>query len=395
MIVPNGITPVRQKLPDQLRGFALLGIVMVNMPFLALANGGLGTADTDSPIDAVVAFLIVAFAQGKFYLLFSFLFGYGLTLILRDNSADGLHRCRRRLVGLAVLGILHAVFFFIGDILLSYAVLGVVLLWFTARSTRTALIGSAVAYGLGLVLLALIVLSSVGANSAPGGIIADPAALDRALGGSFLDSAAVRLSVLPEALLFLGVLNWMPALAMFLLGLAAGKARILARPQEFRRFWIWLIGIAAVVGVPAGLVSAWLGIVVDDPTGFATVLSASIGFGLAPALTGGYVALAALATDTRAMSLFAPAGRMSLTGYLGESILLSTIFCGWGLGLFGELGIAQAALVALFVWLGLDVFAGLWLRRFAYGPFEWMLRCWTVARRVLLRRTSIDAGAQP
>jgi uncharacterized protein len=96
----------------------------------------------------------------------------------------------------------------------------------------------------------------------------------------------------------------------------------------------------------------------------------------------------ALATNTKPMSLFSPAGRMSLTGYLGESILMSAIFCGWGFGLFGELTIAQAALVALIVWLSLDLFAHLWLRRFTYGPFEWLLRSWTYARLVKLRRPS-------
>lgn len=393
MFVPSSPAKIRHALPDQLRGFALLGIILVNMPFLALTNGGLGVTPQDSPIDAVVAFLIVALAQGKFYLLFSFLFGYSLTLILRDNSSDGLRRYRRRLVGLAVLGILHAVFFFIGDILLSYAVLGLALLWFVTRSTRVALIGSAIAYGLGVILLGLIVLASVGTSSPTGGFIDDPAVLDAALKGTFLEAALARLTVLPEALIFLGVVNWMSALAMFLLGLAAGRVGVLARPHEFRRLWFWLIGLAVVIGLPAGILSAWLGTVVDDPTGFATVLSVALGFALAPALTGGYVAVAALATDTRVMSLFSPAGRMSLTGYLGESILMCAIFCGWGLGLFGQLSIAQAALVALLVWLALDLFAHLWLRRFAYGPFEWMLRSWTLARPVALRRAAPEPTA--
>lgn len=380
---------MRQALPDQLRGFALLGIVVVNMPFLALTNGGLGEAPIDSPVDGIVAFLIVALAQGKFYLLFAFLFGYSLTLILRNNTSEGLRRYRRRLVGLAVLGILHAIFFFIGDILLSYAILGVVLLWFTAKSTRTALITSAIAYGIGLVILGLIVLSAVDGARSGGGFVNDPSTLDDALAGTFLESAAARINALPSALIFLGVVNWMPALAMFLLGLAAGRAGILARPHEYRRLWKWLIVIAVTVGLPAGIVSAWLAIVVDDPTGFAAVLSLAIGFGFAPALTGGYVAAVALATHTRLMALTAPAGRMSLTGYLGESILLCAIFSGWGLGLFGQLSIAQATLVALLVWLILDLFASLWLRRFAYGPFEWMLRRWSTGTAVpLLTRPS-------
>jgi uncharacterized protein len=67
---------------------------------------------------------------------------------------------------------------------------------------------------------------------------------------------------------------------------------------------------------------------------------------------------------------------MSLTGYLGESMLLAAIFCGWGLGLLGQLTAFPALLVALAVWLSLELFAKVWLIRYRYGPSEWLLRCW-------------------
>jgi uncharacterized protein len=398
MIVSDGTTAVqlqpqsqpRQKLPDQLRGLALLGIVFVNMPFLALSNGGLFEVDIDTPLDGLVAFVIVAFAQGKFYLLFSFLFGYSFTLILRRRTPDSFRRYRRRLVGLAVLGILHGTLFFIGDILLSYAVLGIVLLWFAARSTRTALVAAAIAYGIGLLVLGVAVAASVGADLAGAGIVSNPTALDQALRGSFVDGALGRAAVLPEALLFQVFLNWFPALAMFLLGLAAGRTGVLSHPEKHGRLWRTLLVVAAAVGVPAGLAAGWLAIFADDPTGFLGVLSVVIGFGTAPALTGGYVALAALATNTRTLALAAPAGRMSLTGYLGESILLAATFCGWGLGLFGQLSIAEAALVTLLVWISLEIFAALWLGRFTHGPFEWLLRCWSAGSWLPLRLRPSD-----
>jgi uncharacterized protein len=77
---------------------------------------------------------------------------------------------------------------------------------------------------------------------------------------------------------------------------------------------------------------------------------------------------------------------MSLTGYLGESILLAAIFCGWGLGLFGLLTLTQALLVALGVWIALESFAKQWLRQFAYGPFEWVLRSWSNLEIAPLRK---------
>lgn len=388
---------VRHPLPDQLRGVALLGIVLVNMPFLAInGTGGFVASSTSTWYDQATAFAVVAFAQGKFYLLFSFLFGYSLTLLLRRRTGDGLRRYRRRLVGLAVLGVLHAVFFFIADILFSYALLGIGLLVFVVRSNRVALCGAAVAFTAGILMLLGLLLSTP--DTPQNGLVgSDPAILDAALRGSFLDAAAGRIAVLPEMFIAFGVLNWFPAFAMFLLGLVAGRLGILANPADHTRLWKGLLVLAATIGLPGGVAASWLahGPGPDGPV--RDGLSVALGFGTAPALTAGYVAVIALATCSRMLRLVEPAGRMSLTGYLGESILLCAIFCGWGLGLLGQLGAFHAALVALAVWLALDVFAHLWLHRYTYGPFEWVLRCWSYATIVPLRaaRTDPPAAAPP
>jgi uncharacterized protein len=367
----------RQALPDQLRGFALLGIIVVNMPFLAVSNVGIWELELSSWSDQTVAFLIVALAQGKFYLLFAFLFGYSLTLILKSRSLDAVRRYLRRLIGLAVLGAGHAYLFFIGDILMSYALLGLVLLIFISRSTRTVLIASGVSFMLGLVLLALVFFESLSAANTAGGFISNPAVLDQALKGSFLDSVVGRANALPEALVVQLVINWFPALSMFLLGLAAGRAGILSDPARYTGLWRSCVLVGVFVGLPAGIASAWLALVPEDPSGVYGIAGIAVGFALAPALTAGYVGAIALLSNRRFMSYSEPAGRMSLTGYLGESIVLAAIFCGWGLGLFGVLSLTQALLVALGVWVALEVFAKQWLRWFAYGPFEWILRSWS------------------
>ncbi len=377
--------PVRQALPDQLRGLALLGIVLVNMPFLALGSNGFSPESTVGLADRITEFMVVAFAQGKFYLLFSFLFGYSLTLLLRNRTTDGLTRYRRRLVGLAVLGLAHGTLFFIGDILLSYAVLGIALLWFVTRSDRTALIGATVTYAIGVSVLLLVVWAVVAdGGSGGGGIVDDGDGLDQALLGGFGEAALGRAAALPSALAFQVVLNWSFALTMFLLGLVAGRRGLLARPEEHRQLWRRLLLLGGLVGLPAALLSATMFTQADPSTTDGTVqqtVAVVIGFATAPALTAGYVALAALNTGSRALAMVAPAGQMSLTGYLGESILLAAVFCGWGLGLLGQLTAFPAALVALTIWAGLEVFAKLWLTRFRYGPFEWLLRAWSYRRR--------------
>ena len=378
----------RQALPDQLRGFALLGIIVVNMPFLAVSNVGVWELQLSNLSDKVVAFLIVALAQGKFYLLFAFLFGYSLTLILKSRSTNGVSRYLRRLIGLALLGAGHAYLFFIGDILMSYALLGLVLLLFIGRSTRTVLFASAFSYVIGLALLALVFFETRSAENSAGGFITNPTALDDAIKGSFLDSVVGRANALPEALLVQLVINWFPALSMFLLGLAAGRVGLLSDPAKHKSLWRSCVVVGVLVGLPAGITSAWLALVPEDPTGVYGIAGVVVGFALAPALSAGYVGAIALLSHRRFMSYAEPAGRMSLTGYLGESILLAAIFCGWGLGLFGVLNLTQALFVALGVWIALEIFAKQWLRSFAYGPFEWTLRSWSNLEIATFRKPS-------
>ena len=382
------MTQQRQALPDQLRGFALLGIIVVNMPFLAVSNIGTWELQLSNLSDKVVAFLIVALAQGKFYLLFAFLFGYSLTLILKSRSTNSVRRYLRRLIGLAVLGAGHAYLFFIGDILMSYALLGLVLMLFIGRSTRTVLFASALSYVIGLALLALVFFETRRATASAGGFITNPTALDDAIKGSFLDSVVGRANALPEALLVQLVINWFPALSMFLLGLAAGRVGLLSDPAKHKGLWRSCVIVGVLVGLPAGITSAWLALVPEDPTGIYGIAGVVVGFALAPALSAGYVGAIALLSDRRFMSYAEPAGRMSLTGYLGESILLAAIFCGWGLGLFGVLSLTQALLVALGVWIALEIFAKQWLRSFAYGPFEWILRSWSNLEIATFRKSS-------
>ena len=367
----------RQALPDQLRGFALLGIIVVNMPFLTVSNIGIWELEFSNLSDKVVAFLIVALAQGKFYLLFAFLFGYSLTLILKSGSINSISKYFRRLVGLALLGAGHAYLFFIGDILIGYALLGVVLVLFVSRSTRTVLIASAFSYLIGLALLVLVFFETRGNENSAGGFITNPTALDEAIKGSFLDSVVGRANFLPEALLVQIVINWFPALSMFLLGLACGRVGLLSDPTKYIRIWRSCVIVGVFVGLPAGVASAWLALVPKDPNGVYGIAGVVVGFALAPALSAGYVGAIALLSHRRFMSYAEPAGRMSLTGYLGESIVLAAIFCGWGLGLFGTLSLTQSLLIALGVWVFLEVFAKQWLRSFAYGPFEWILRSWS------------------
>ncbi|HEV8024379.1 MAG TPA: hypothetical protein VGP37_05805, partial [Candidatus Nanopelagicales bacterium] len=152
---------VREALPDRLRGIALLGIVVVNAAFLGISADGFTQDSVDGFANRLTALLVVTFAQGKFYLLFSFLFGYSASFILRENSKPDRRRYLRRMLALFLFGLAHAVFFFIGDILITYSILGL-LLFAVSRSSDRALKRWTIA-AIAVAVFFILVITSLGA----------------------------------------------------------------------------------------------------------------------------------------------------------------------------------------------------------------------------------------
>jgi uncharacterized protein len=186
---PEVSRPTRDRAVDALRGFALFGVILVNVPFFAfpIYEGPALTTATDQ-----LAFgALLTLAVGKFFLIFSFLFGFGFaTSIAADNRrgrASG-PRFAQRLIALLLFGLVHAVFLFIGDILILYAMLGV-LLWLSRDlSPRTLLILSGLAY---LVAIGAQAAALTATDFDGDGVLSR--ATEAYLGG-FWDAVAFRLS---------------------------------------------------------------------------------------------------------------------------------------------------------------------------------------------------------
>jgi len=377
----------RQQFADELRGFALLGIAVVNAPFLGISLAGFTETSVQTMSDRLVAMAVIAFAQAKFYLLFSFLFGYSFTLLLPAGAANGAARYLRRLTGLALIGAVHATLFFVGDILVLYAVLGLALLWLTKLRDRRVLQVTSAATLLWLVLLALLVLGADESTTDAQRWQAELASADRALAhGSFIEAAGARWDIWPLAFLVIATLNGLPVLAMFGIGLVAGRRHLLAHPEAHPGLWRRGSYAAVFIGLPGGIAAAWLAAgpgSTAGATGARELLGILIGFATAPALSFGYVAWMAQARARwpQAFAMFRPAGRMSLTGYIGESVLMSLVFCGYGLGFFGQWGAARVVLVAVAVWVAVDIASHLWQQRLRYGPLEYVLRWWSHAQK--------------
>ncbi|WP_046570039.1 DUF418 domain-containing protein [Micromonospora sp. HK10] len=379
-----GDADARINVVDALRGSALLLILLVNVWYF---SSGYEFHLVDDPaygaLDRLLTGVLELLFAMKAYLLFSFLFGYSFTLQLDSAArrrADFRRPFLRRLSGLFALGALHAVLLFHGDILTTYALLGLVLLAVRRIKARTALVTAATIVG----VIALV----VGVAAVLGGaVVPDEAAAltagarsTEALNGGIGDVVLEHLRSLPAMLGALAVQGPL-AFAAFLVGLAAGKHRMLVAVHRHET----VLRRCERIGYPVGLAGAAL-FAIGGGTANMTGLMVSIV--TAPFLAGAYAAtlVRLFSRRTRVADALAPAGRMALTNYLGQSLICVLVFTGVGLGLAGRTSPAQTLLIALTIFAVQVAASWWWMRRFRYGPVEWALRAWTHRKRPAMRR---------
>ncbi|MEM9432155.1 MAG: DUF418 domain-containing protein [Pseudomonadota bacterium] len=357
--------PERAYMPDYLRLFALFGIVVVNVQGMAYPlAGGFSAASTLGPLDRVVVWLVDGLAFFKTYGLFSFMFGVGLAFQMRAAERRGLGfgpLYRNRMLGLFALGLGHGCLLFAYDILVLYALTGALLFLIRGWTVRALL---RLAAGL---LLVQIVMSSVILVAPPPD---DFGEIERQVltGGTFLEVTLFRTIAFFATFPYLLVLQGPTALGWFAIGLAAVKSGLIDTPDHplWRRARRWCLG----PGVAVSLIGA--GLIALGETGLGTVLLLAA----APLATMGYLGvIAAVARPPgRVMAWVLTAGGASLSVYLGQSLILATVFAPYGLGLWDAVRPSAAVLFALAVTIGLILALALWRTWFAMGPFEWVLR---------------------
>ena len=395
--------PARERIEivDVLRGFALFGILQINLTAFANPGGPPGLGFTGGSFDRVVLYGLVFLVESKFFTLFSFLFGLGFAIQLGRAKAKGaafVPRFSRRLLALLAFGVLHIVFLWDGDILLLYALVGFLLLPLRDQEPRALL---AWATRLLAVPLALVTLAWLGV------LFAGPAleAGNREFAATFQTATREAIAVygsgsygavLQERLegyasTFVLLLTRVPTvLAMFVLGLYVGRSGILERPAEhgplLRRVRFW--GLA--VGLPLSL-AVTIGYALLPPiAGIVTLLfnQALVG----PVLSMGYAASVVLLAQRPGwadrLRPLAWTGRMALTNYLGQSLILTLVFNGYGLGLVGKLTPTQGVLLGIAVYAAQELVSRWWLGRFQFGPMEWLWRGLTYGSLQPLRRPS-------
>ncbi|MEM6294348.1 MAG: DUF418 domain-containing protein [Myxococcota bacterium] len=354
---------------DGLRGFALLGIAVANVQWFS------GYAVDPSPakdllgLDAAVTFGLHLFVDGKFYGLFSLLFGASFQLLLDQAKRRGIPpavAARRRLFALGLLGSLHAVFLWFGDILTLYAVAAIPLRALLRLRDRTILAISLVLLAIPAVLSALLFVAL------------DPAATDFAYGpaehlpafasGDLLALWHANLAFLKQRY-FLALLSGrLPRLlGLFLLGALLLRHRPAPnRPQ---------LAALTLLALATNLAHASLAHVQPLPPSGLGVARDAIGCIAIPAGALAYVGLlwGVLGRNGRVQTALASAGRLSATHYLSQSLVFAGVFYGVGFGGWGAMGATASGLFALVVVLGQAAASSRWTRD-SRGPAEALLR---------------------
>ena len=388
---------------DLIRGVAVLGILAVNVASFAApgaASYSPNLPTSGSAADNWAFAVMLVFFEGKMRALFSILFGASLLLYIERKDAAGLdgHALQaRRLLWLALFGLLHFALFWDGDILFLYACvgLGALLLrrppgwqlamiavfvftvwqaWGASHWTQDALLEGRVAAG----------TATAAERTALAEIIVDHRTEDRedrqATLSSYTSEVTTRLSKHPDYPLAMVAYNWGETLSYVLIGMALLKGTFFV--GQWPRRWLWGMALG---GTGAGLAltlafTAWA-----HPAGYPELMMhLMIRYGLSfPHLLMalGYAALLVLAAPRLLASgvgrRFEAAGQMAFTNYIACTVMMCFIFYGWGLGLFGQYGAAGQWLFVLLGWALVLGWSKPWLAHFRHGPLEWLWRSLT------------------
>jgi uncharacterized protein len=390
---------------DVLRGFALLGILAMNIRGMAapLSTYMYPYALFDYTGASRMAYLFTSVVFDlKMMGLFSMLFGAGVLLYAAKPSESGLPPRGlwfRRMGWLLVIGLVHAYLIWGGDILVPYALCGILVLWWVRRLPSGALLATAAGLlAVGAALTFFHALSWERMSDAQRAQEAEimmptPEQAREQLTwmlGSYTE-VVIRhapLVFMFQTLYFLAFFFWRCS-GMMLLGMALYKWGFLDGRLS-RRAYV----LTAALGLTSGLTLAWSGTVelervrfamperaIADLWNYVGAVFASVGYAAAVILM---VKSGAFRRVRRAL---AAVGQMALSNYLFQSLVTSVLFLGWGIGLAGQLDYADQLLVCVAIWAGQLIVSPIWLARYRFGPAEWLWRSLTYWERQSMRKS--------
>jgi uncharacterized protein len=403
----------RIEILDVLRGLAIGGILIGNMQWFS--GYGMMPAEFTAQIplaDRITHFLVHFFVEGKFYSIFSFLFGFGFALQIARAEERGDTRAslfKRRLFWLLIIGLLHAYLLWAGDILSIYALVGFVLILFRRKSNESLLKW---AFWLMLIpILTYIVIYILFVAFVPEKALAgfEAGQLERwnqmvrqVSRGSYLEIMGdFNLQYIVGRYAGLILQMRLPKiLAMFLLGFYAYRRGFFQDPARhqplIRRVLIYALFLGLIGNVAFAALAKSEADFPPTPSGIVGVIAYAFGV---PALALFIIALITTLWQKSVwrapLTFLAPVGRMALTNYIMQSVICVLIFYGFGFAQYGSFGALSATLLALSIFLFQIIVSALWLKYFQYGPLEWIWRQLTYRQRLDLRLKPQPTANEP
>ncbi|HBU91436.1 DUF418 domain-containing protein [Bacillus pumilus] len=371
----------RVELIDSLRGFSLLGILIVNMLNFQYDYDFEKMFDSSFWGQEFGVYVTEILFQGSFYPIFSFLFGYSFIKLIESTKAKGLNTNAivvRRGFGLIVLGMLHYIFIWNGDILLYYGACMLFLMMFMSSRIKTMLIWSGVLGALSLVvspyMMKLVhgtdeLLTDVYAKGDYADILLSRITVEDDMMIVTIILAIVSITLMPILGFLFGTMTVGP---FALLGMVIGKRGHLTeedRGMAYRKGWVWVIVVGLALKCATFIDAPW--------SEFVMVLG---GYVLAIGYIQAFIVFYYSKAAEGLKRLLAGLGRLSLSNYLAQSIICTTIFYSYGLGLFGQMGSMFGLLLAVGLYTAQLFISYLYLKKWRRGPVEWMMGKWVYWR---------------
>ena len=383
---------------DSLRGFALAGVALVHMTEQYIAGpqpDGFMEGVNGLP-DQILQGVISLFFTGKFFALFSILFGLSFSIQMASAEAKGEKFGGRfiwRAALLFVIGYVHQLFYR-GDILTIYAVLAPFIIPFYKISKKWLLITAGIIF---LGIPKFIVFALFG-NEGMTGVhsMMDnnhelvKSYIETISTGSlgevfFLNATYGMLTKIDFQVSFFGRFYY--TFAYFLIGLWLGRIGIFkdiaAYAKQIKNVMLWSIGALMISFVLTAITFATAKQPIDF-TSWQFALGMNfldwVNISMTAIILCGFLMLSQKQSWEKRLSYFAPYGRMALTNYVMQSVIGTFIYFGWGLGYLGQFTTMTSALIGILLIMAQTLFSKYWLKRFRYGPLEWLWRCGTYLR---------------
>lgn len=394
----------RTELLDALRGFALFGVVWSNYAVLSVwiflpheARTALSGSMLDAPLEAFHTILI----DGKFYSIFSLLFGIGFGFFLNKGS-DGLWRFYRRMFILLVIGWIHLRYLWAGDILFLYAVLGLILPLFRKLSDKALVITAAVLLLSPIAIDAAVILTN-GRFDPLGPVLQFHQAREAALGSGTVPSMLAAATGGWNELMDANTHTWSfrfvhliesnrppKVLGLFLLGLWIARRELFTEVERRTALLKRLCIGGFVIGLPCSVLMWWAQEHAGYPPAPSSLLrTTSYALSVVPlaiAFASGFALLWARDGWRQRLMRLAPMGRMALTNYLMQTIIAIALFYGIGLGWGTNVSAVAFEAIAVGVFLVQVLWSRWWLAHFQFGPFEWVWRSLTYGKVMPIRK---------